>query len=192
MARCRGQSPASVPRPRQWLASAPASSRRVRRVLLESVTGLRAIEQVEPLADDFPFERVALKRDAARQGDRVVTRELRRIDLRIRGEGGQVSLVAEAKNAARVREFEIGPASRGLRLGKIGHGVVTGDRYPGVIVRNNRGRRCDHWQGQQNARQQERDGKLPCSTWEGHIGPRHRDSWPGIGRSGRRSRTAFA
>src|SRR6202030_1871941 len=62
----------------------------------KGVAGLLAGEQIEALARDQPEQGIARNRDAAGDIDRVVTTELRAIDLRMGDKGGAVALVEKA------------------------------------------------------------------------------------------------
>ena len=94
----------------------------------------RRLEQIEPLAGDHPDARVARRRHAAADPDRIVAAEPRHIDLRVGGEGAEIAGIAKSPDhpGMPVLEFALPECRRAV--GEIGHGVEAVDGQPAVAV----------------------------------------------------------
>src|SRR5665213_1849584 len=98
-----------------------------RRIRGESIPVWLAAEQIEPLPRHQPEPRIAGHRDAAGEVDRVVTTELRAVNMGLGEQRGAVALVAEAPDRAGLGGLELLIAEHGLAIGKIGGGIAPGN-----------------------------------------------------------------
>ena len=95
-----------------------------------------------------PEPGVAGKGHAARHVDRVITAELRAIDVGMGDKGGAVALIVETPDRSGFGRLEVGQPEHRMAVDEIGDGVETFDRKPREAV--------DHhpfgggWHGRQN------------------------------------------
>ena len=85
------------------------------------------IEEIEPLTDHDPDQRMSLDGSVAADRYRVITTKAGRVDLRVRSKGPPVAFIGEPPDDAIQIEFDLrGPKFR-LALCKIGHRVKPAD-----------------------------------------------------------------
>src|SRR4051794_23519857 len=101
----------------------PRLSGKTRRVGGKGVARFSSAEQEQALAGNQPEPRIARRRYAARDVDRVVAAELRAVDIGMAEENAAVALVAEAPDRAGLRGLEIGAAGERSGVGEESHRV---------------------------------------------------------------------
>ena len=71
------------------------------------------VEEIEPLADHRPQQRIARHRDAAAERDRVIAAVARHVDLGVGDEGGLVAFIAESPDRPGIARFLVGRPNSG-------------------------------------------------------------------------------
>lgn len=93
----------------------------------KGVAAFLAVEQIKPLSRDQPEIRVTRHRNAARNVDRIVSAELRTVDVRMGDKRSPIAFIPEAPDYTGLESLELLPAEFGLSLGEIGDRIEAVD-----------------------------------------------------------------
>src|ERR1700690_2016209 len=144
----------------------------------ERGTRLRAIKEIEPLAEHQPKHWMAWNRRAACDPDRGIAAETRTVAVRPAGESGAITFIAEAPGDALAGVFDARTALFRRCLGEIGDRIEAADRQAALRVDRDRlagggDKPAGHGQSRRYQRREKPGSGLsgmPCSGHSSHRG----------------------